>query len=171
MRFLAIDTGAKRMGLALCDADETFASAYETRERTSGKADAQWLVSLVGAMGIEGIVVGLPRALDAANEGEREADARSFARKLQKALTEAGRELPLFFQDERFSTREALNDLRSAGISQRAARDGAGGGVDARAAAVLLQSFLDRRREERVRDERGREVQDGNNPAESENYS
>lgn len=154
MRFLAIDTGEKRIGLALCDADETFASAYETRTRTAGKADAQWLVSLIGALGVEGIVVGLPLALDAAATGEREADARSFARKLQKALREAGREIPLFFQDERFSTREALNDLRAAGISQRAARDGAGGGVDARAAAVLLQSFLDRRRENAVRQAR-----------------
>jgi putative Holliday junction resolvase len=158
MRFLAIDTGEKRIGLALCDADETFASAYETRTRTAGKADAQWIVSLIGALGVEGIVVGLPLALDSAATGEREADARSFARKLAKALREAGRELPFFFQDERFSTREALNDLRAAGISQRAARDGAGGGVDARAAAVLLQSFLDRRRENMAREARDEDI-------------
>lgn len=151
MRFLAIDTGEKRIGLATCDADETFASPHETRTRTAGKADAQWLVSLIKALGIEGVVVGLPLALNAAAAGDREADARSFARKLERALREAGRDVPLFFQDERFSTKEALNDMRRAGISERAARDGAGGGVDARAAAVLLQAFLDKRQEERRR--------------------
>ena len=151
MRFLAIDTGEKRIGLATCDADETFASAHDTRTRTAGKADAEWMVSLIKALGIEGVVVGLPLALDSSKSGDREADARSFARKLEKALREAGREIPLFFQDERFSTKEALNDMRAAGISERASRNGAGGGIDARAAAVLLQAFLDRRREERGR--------------------
>lgn len=153
MRFLAIDTGEKRIGLATCDADETFASAHDTRTRTAGKADAEWMVSLIKALGIEGVVVGLPLALNAAESGNREADARSFARKLEKALREAGRETPLFFQDERFSTKEALGGLRAAGISERASREGAGGGVDARAAAVLLQAFLDKRQEEKRRAE------------------
>ncbi|HEX8550113.1 MAG TPA: Holliday junction resolvase RuvX [Abditibacteriaceae bacterium] len=154
MRFLAIDTGERRLGLALCDEAETFASAYETRTRTNARADIAALVALVTAMGVEGIVVGLPRALNEGETGDSETTARSFARKLEKALRENGRELPFFFQDERFSTREALGGLREAGISQRAARDGAGGGVDARAAAVLLQAFLDRRAETQNRADR-----------------
>jgi len=160
MRFLAIDTGEKRIGLATCDVDETFASAHDTRTRTGGRVDAEWLVTLVKALGIEGVVVGLPLALDSAKSGDREASARSFARRLEKALREAGKDIPLFFQDERFSTKEALNDLRAAGISERASRDGAGGGVDARAAAVLLQAFLDKRREDRLREEKLRTESD-----------
>jgi RNase H-fold protein (predicted Holliday junction resolvase) len=63
---------------------------------------------------------------------------------LQTALRNARLDVDLQMQDERFSTVVVLGQLREAGISQRAAREENGpGSTDARAAAVILQNFLD----------------------------
>ena len=149
MRILAIDYGERRIGLAVCDEDETLASAYGTRERIGNKRDAVMLLDIVRGLGVQGIVIGLPRALNEAEQGTSEEKVRSFARKLEDTLRASNREIPLYFWDERFSTREALGQMRVAGISQRQGRnDNGSGGVDARAAAIILEGFLDSRRQE-----------------------
>ncbi len=88
---------------------------------------------------------GLPRALSG-GPGEGEEAARAFAAQLQQGLSGASLPIEIKWWDERFSTREALGQMRDAGISQKRGRDANDGrSTDARA-AVILQGFLDSRK-------------------------
>jgi RNase H-fold protein (predicted Holliday junction resolvase) len=89
------------------------------------------------------LVLGLPLAADGAAP-EMQKPVLQLKELLQTALREARLDVTLQMQDERFSTAVVLGQLREAGISQRAAReDNGAGSTDARAAAVILQNFLD----------------------------
>ncbi len=143
MRYLAIDYGARRLGLAVCDADETVASPHGVLTRQNLKADLQNLLQSVRGLNIDGIVFGLPRSV-ASGVGDSEKGARTFADALQNALNQSCSPIEIAWQDERFSTAEALKQMQRAGISQRRGRQDAGAqSTDARAAAIILQSFLD----------------------------
>jgi len=144
MKHLAIDFGAKRIGLAVSDPDGKMAFAHATHERAGHKRDCASLVQTVRGLAIEAIVFGLPRALSENTVSESETKVRTFAAILQDALSTANLDVPIFWQDERFSTREALSAMRDAGVSQKQGRSGDANGTDARAAAIILQAFLDR---------------------------
>ena len=146
MRYLAIDYGARRLGLAVCDESETIASPHGALVRQSVQGDLKNLLQTIRGLNIEGVVFGLPRST-ADGVGDSENAARQFAAQLQSALQEANSAVEIEWQDERFSTREALNQMKSLGISQKRGREDAGSqSTDARAAAVILQGFLDGRR-------------------------
>jgi putative Holliday junction resolvase len=147
MKHLAIDFGEKRIGLAISDDAGRLALPYGTHERGGHKHDIAYLESAVRGLGIEAIVFGLPRALqDEAQSEARETKVRAFAALLEEALRAAKREIPIVWWDERFSTREAQHQLRSLGVSQKSSRESGGSeSIDARAAAVILQGFLDSR--------------------------
>ncbi len=140
--------------MAVSDESETLVWPHDTHRRegagsTQGaqhKASRRDVAAVVGAvrgLGAQGLVFGLPRALDG-KAGAGEEAVRSFASQVQNALGEAGLNLEIEWWDERFSTREALGQMRDLGISQKRGRqsDGASS-TDARAAAVILQGFLD----------------------------
>ncbi len=136
-RLLALDWGEVRLGLALSDETQLLASPLATLTRRPGK---RWpmpaLMQLVGEHAPVGLVVGLPLT----PEGE-EGDAAREARALGELV--AGRTgLPVAWQDERFSTAKALRGIRESGGSTRGRKED----VDALAASVLLQAFLDARR-------------------------
>ena len=146
MRYLAVDYGTRRIGLAVSDETETFASPLSTRERKGMQHDIAAVMETMRGVGAQGIVMGLPRGLGH-EQGQNEAAARKFASALHKGLRAAGLPDSIEWWDERFSTREALTHLRIAGISQRRSRDSSGtDSVDARAAAIILQGFLDARK-------------------------
>jgi putative Holliday junction resolvase len=155
MRYLAIDFGRRRLGLAISDPDGRIALPYGVHERQGTRRDVAALLQTLQGLAAEGIVFGLPYRL---REDEAESDtarlARDFAGSLEIALRAAGRPLPIAWWDERFSTTEALRQMRAQGISQRQARESGGAGsVDAQAAANILQGFLDSRQkpnEERI---------------------
>jgi putative Holliday junction resolvase len=147
MRYLAIDYGRRRIGLALCDEAELLASPFATRERQSGKASTSRLladlIETMRAQHVEGIVLGLPRGASG-EETEMERETRAFGAALQNALRAAKIAIDIEWWDERFTTAQVLTSLRAAGISQKAAREAGGAGsIDARSAAVILQNFLD----------------------------
>ncbi|MBV9866213.1 MAG: Holliday junction resolvase RuvX [Abitibacteriaceae bacterium] len=143
MRYLAIDFGERRIGLAVSDDTGTFASPLATRERKGRRQDLDALLETFRGVGAERMVVGLPRSL-AGNAGAGEEALRKFVDALQQALRTARLPAEVEWWDERFSTREALTHMRAAGISQRQGRATTGAGsVDARAAAIILQGFLD----------------------------
>ncbi len=147
MRYLAIDYGTRRLGLAVCDESETIASSHGVLLRQNLKADLQSLLQTVRGLNIEGVVFGLPRSVKASETGDSENAARAFADALQKALRESGSTIEIAWQDERFSTSEASNQMKVLGISQKRGREDLGAqSIDARAAAVILQGFLDARR-------------------------
>lgn len=151
MRFLAVDYGERRIGLAVSDETGSFASPLSTRERKGRQHDIAAVVETMRGVGAEAVVMGLPRGLDR-TEGQHEAAARKFAAALAQGLRAAGLTADIEWWDERFSTREALVHMRLAGVSQRKARASSGGGsVDARAAAIILQGFLDFRKSQAQR--------------------
>lgn len=145
-RILAVDWGEIRFGLALSDESQTLATPLETLVRRAGKRfPMPRFLEILGAHAPVGIVVGLPLAL-AGDEGESAAAAREVAAAIARRSG-----LPIELWDERMSTARALSAIREQGGSTRGRR----AEVDALAAAVVLQHFLDARRAEKaVRTER-----------------
>ena len=134
MRYLAIDHGNKRTGLAICDADETIASPLAVlRERGTL---AEKIAEIIQTENVDAIVLGLPLNMDGSEGGQAKL-VRKFAETLM-----ARADVPLHFQDERLSSFGAEEKLREAGMTRKkkAAR------VDAIAAAEILTAFLDSKR-------------------------
>lgn len=135
-RLIGIDAGTKTLGLSLSDVTRSIASALETIRRTKFREDAARLLSLAGAHGIQGFVLGLPVNLDA-SEGPRAQATRAFARNLN-GLTP----LPILLWDERLTTLEAERMLIAADTSRKRRADV----IDKLAATLILQGALDRMR-------------------------
>jgi len=136
-RVLAIDWGEVRLGLALCDAGQMLASPLETLERRKGKRfPMPRFLELVAAHEPVGLVVGLPLALDG-SEGDSAAAARELA-----DVVGARTGLPVALVDERLTTTRALRTVQEQGGSTK----GRKADVDALAASILLQQWLDARR-------------------------
>jgi putative Holliday junction resolvase len=139
-RLLALDWGEIRIGLAGSDETQLLASPLETVTRRAGKRyPMPALLALVTRHDIVGLLVGLPLT----PEGE-EGDAVREARAMGELV--AGRSgLPVEYWDERMTTARALRSIQEQGGSTRGRKED----VDALAAAVLLQGFLDARRASR----------------------
>ena len=136
-RLIAVDWGEIRIGLALSDETQTLATPLETLVRRRGKRfPMARFLELVAAHTPTGVVVGLPLT----GEGVEEASAAA-AREVAGALAERSG-LPVALWDERMSTARALAAIREQGGTTRGRKEE----VDALAAAVLLQHFLDARR-------------------------
>lgn len=143
-RYLGVDPGAVRIGLALSDDDARVALPFETvkREKHDAAASRQVKKALeahgVTCAELAGVIVGLPLRLDG-TEGEAARRVRLFAEALQPVLG-----VPLHFVDERLSTvvvERTLRDLNVKKAEQKRV-------VDQAAAALLLQAFLDARGQE-----------------------
>jgi len=132
---LAVDLGERRIGLALSDPSGTLASPLRTIEVT-GDPERDRLAVVTAAREAEAqvIVVGLPRSLSG-----REGPAARRARAEASALAEVAGEIRVELHDERFTTRDAHRALAAAGTRRRERR----ARVDAAAAAIILQSYLD----------------------------
>jgi putative Holliday junction resolvase len=136
-RILGIDWGKVRIGLALSDETQTLATPLETLVRRAGKrVPMPRLLQLTALHRPTGIVVGLPLS-PAGSEEDSAASAREMAESISRRTS-----LPVQLWDERMSTSRALAAIREQGGSTR----GRKADVDALAAAVLLQHFLDARR-------------------------
>ena len=140
VRVLGVDFGAKRIGLALSDATGMLASPWQTVGGGAPLAAAARVAQIVRDLaadddGLEAIVVGLPRRLDG-SDNDQTPIVRTFAAELARATS-----LPLILQDERLSSHEAESRLalRERDWRKRKAR------LDAAAAAVILQDYLDHR--------------------------
>ena len=135
MRYLGIDLGRARIGLALADDVLRTARPLETLQRRGEAAELARLRQVVEAWEVSRLVVGLPLNMDG-TEGGSARLARTFAARLGEALA-----LPVELYDERLSTFEAESRLRERGLSAREQRSV----VDAEAAAVILQGWLEAR--------------------------
>ncbi len=132
-----MDWGARRIGLALSDETQTIAQPLTTLTRRAGRRfPMSRLLVLLEERGVAGVIVGLP--LDAAgSEGEAAVAARALGADVARR---SGR--PVALWDERFTTARALQSVREMGGTTR----GRKGDLDALAAALLLQHYLDARR-------------------------
>jgi putative holliday junction resolvase len=134
MRYLGVDVGRARIGLALADEVLRTARPHTTVVRRSDAADLAAIAEVARSFEVTGAVVGLPLNMDG-SEGPSAHFARAFAEKLGSALG-----VPVTLEDERLSTFEAEVRLRERGVPAREQRSL----VDAEAAAVILQGWLDR---------------------------
>lgn len=137
-RLLAVDWGERRIGLGLSDETQTLAQPLATLTRRPGKRFpmAQLLEHLTRNQ-VTGVVVGLP--LD---EAGAEGDAAQAARALADDIRRRAEGVPVELWDERMTTARALATVREMGGSTRGRKDD----IDAMAAALLLQHYLDAKR-------------------------
>lgn len=131
-RLAGLDVGTKTIGVALCDAGWTIASAAETIRRTRFTADLAALGALCARHAVKGLVIGLPLNMDG-SDSPRTQSTRAFARNCAPLA------LPILLWDERWSTQAVTRTLIEADASRR--RRGAL--VDKMAAAYILQGAID----------------------------
>jgi putative Holliday junction resolvase len=148
MRVIGLDLGEKRIGVAVSDASGTLARPVKTIER--GTSDAEAVAALRTTVDelrageeIDGIVVGLPVRLD----GSDNLQTPKVRRMIERMAAELG--VPVFTQDERLSSREAEERLALGEKDWRKRK----AKLDAAAAAVILQDYLDARTLTRKREE------------------
>lgn len=137
IRILAIDHGARRVGLALSDPTGTIASGLGTIDHTPDLLDR--LTELVRGRGVTRIVVGLPLTLRG-EAGGTAVSVRAFIAALAARLGAEGLEVPIVELDERFTSHIATQAIRDLGVGRAKRRDK--GKVDELAAVVLLQDYL-----------------------------
>ncbi len=134
MKSLAIDLGAKRVGVAISDAEGRFAVPLTTLDRRDDEQLARAIGELARQEEVERLVAGEPLRLDG-SPGPAALRARRFAERLARDLG-----LPLELVDEVLTSREAEERLRAAGVDPRRHPER----VDAVAAQIILQEALDR---------------------------
>ncbi len=138
---LGIDYGRKRIGLALSDASAMLASPWKVVARPGNDRDTvRLLAAEVGTLvaaddGLAAVVVGWPRRLDG-SPNEQTPLVEAFARALGEAVP-----VPVVLQDERLSSHEADTRLALREKDWRKRKQV----LDAAAAAVILQDYLDER--------------------------
>ncbi len=134
-RVLALDLGAKRVGVAVSDELRMTVRALPTLPGTNWKRLVKALAKLCEEFDVRRVVLGLPLRLEG-GEGDAAARVRDAARKMELTLR-----LPVDFQDERLTSKEAESALRRAGLSERAVLSNA----DSEAAAIILRDYLTRK--------------------------
>jgi putative Holliday junction resolvase len=133
---LGIDLGARRIGVAISDDGQRMASGLTVVARSGDLgSDHRALAAVAGDKEAVAVVVGMPRSLD----GSSGPAAQGVRQEVEQLRTVLG--VPVELVDERFTTVTATRALRAAGTKARRARRL----VDQEAAAVILQSWLDRR--------------------------
>jgi len=136
VRALGVDFGERRIGLAVSDPTGTIASPLETVTRRRGKRPP-WrrMEEVARDHDVEQVVVGLPLDLEGL-ENEWCAEVRAMGEELGRRLS-----VPVAYVDERMTSVRAERAVRSVGLrkSQREEK----GRIDAAAAALILQAWLD----------------------------
>ena len=130
-RLLAIDLGAKRVGVAVSDELRITIKPLAAIERRSWKDFLRRIVALSKTYEARGLIIGLPLRLDG-GEGEAAQDVRSVASKFQRSL-----DIPVYLQDERLTSFDAAANLRTSMSDLEI--DAA---IDSEAAALILRDFI-----------------------------
>jgi putative Holliday junction resolvase len=135
-RIMGVDFGEKRVGVAVSDPTGTLATPLTTLHRRRGKRPPVGpLTELAAKEGVTKFVLGLPLTL----EGEEDSWCAEVRRVGDALHRRSG--LPVVYVDERFSSWEAERAIRSSGLRKRQREQKER--VDAGAAAVILQHYLD----------------------------
>lgn len=145
---LGLDVGKRRVGIAGCDGTGLIATGLATlrRHRNSFETDVAFIQEIVRERAVDTLVVGLPYALNG-ELGPQAHQTQRYAERLGKALS-----LPVIYVDERLSSIQAEELLREAGIPLSENK----GLIDRKAAAIILQRWLDLQRSEPTRLAEGR---------------
>ena len=136
MRVLALDIGCKRVGVAISDECELISQPLCVLPANDVIQNAKTFRRIVQDWEPDMLLCGLPLSLDG-NNSEQTLKVRKNAEVIAKNVG-----LPLEFIDERLSSKEARSILREQGLSEKEMR----GRIDAVAASIFLQTWLDERR-------------------------
>jgi putative holliday junction resolvase len=134
MRILAIDHGSKRMGIAISDELKMIAQPLEFIPAEPFAAFLDRLKILLRQYEVESVLVGMPRNMDG-SYGQAALKVQEFVAALKGAIT-----IPIATWDERLTSAQANRFLIQANVRRVKRREK----VDKTAAALLLQSYLDR---------------------------
>lgn len=134
-RILAFDTGQKRTGIAVTDSEQRIAKPLETIPTAKTE---MWLKLYFSKEIVDAFVVGIPHRLN----GEK-THGTQIAEQFGKALHEIYPEIPIYWIDERLTSVQAAASLIENGIPRKKRKDK--NLLDATAAALILQSFLNQR--------------------------
>jgi putative holliday junction resolvase len=133
-RLIGLDLGTKTIGLALSDVEWRIATPFRTLKRIKFGVDAAALLAVCAEFKVGGLVLGLPLNMDG-SEGPRVQATRAFAKNMNERSP-----LPIAMIDERLTTAQAERAMIAADRSRKQRAET----IDAAAAAIILQTALDR---------------------------
>ncbi len=135
-KYLGVDYGDVRTGIAECDVSGLLASGITTVKEGGMRNTAVRVVSEAESRGCVRIIIGLPRNMDG-SEGDRAKTIRAFADIVRELC-----DIPVDFYDERMSTMAAYRFLDSTGTYGKRRREC----IDTVSAEIILQGYIDRER-------------------------
>ena len=138
-RSMGLDIGDKKIGVSLSDPSRTLASPLTTIIRSSDEQVINEIIQLVNKHKVEQIIVGLPYSLNG-DIGKQARKVLEFKEKLAQSIV-----AEFAMQDERLSSVSANQKLREAGKKGSKLKNE----MDAAAATIILQSYLDEQEQER----------------------
>lgn len=139
MRLMCLDVGRKRIGIAVSDLLMLTAQGVETYYRKSIEKDIEKYNSLIKEYEVSKIIVGLPKNMNG-TLGEMANEIIEYSKKLEDTLN-----IPIEMYDERLSTKLATSALIEGNVSRKKRKNY----VDMIAASVILQSYMERCKNER----------------------
>lgn len=132
-RLLALDLGAKRVGIAVSDELQMTVTALERLERRSWKDLLRRVAAVIENYDARALIIGLPLNLDG-TKGQAAEEATRIAENFRKSLN-----VPVFLQDERLTSLAAESGMRAQGLERREISQR----VDSESAAIILRDFID----------------------------
>lgn len=136
MKIMSIDYGDARTGIAFCDAREILASSYAVISESYTPKLVEKIIEIVNKERPEMIVIGLPRNMDG-TYGYRTEECRALGNMISERT-----DIPIEYEDERLTTVIAHSILSSNNVRGKKRKNT----VDAVSAVVILQSFIDKRK-------------------------
>ncbi|MEL7243067.1 MAG: Holliday junction resolvase RuvX [Cyanobacteria bacterium J06573_2] len=135
---LGLDVGSKRIGIAGCDRTGLIATGITTLHRTSFQQDVEELKRIIQERDVEILVVGLPYSMDG-SLGFQARQVQKFTKRITAIL-----KLPVEYVDERLTSYQAEQMI----IAEKRSPSRNKGLIDRKAAALILQQWLDTRRQQ-----------------------
>ena len=136
MKYIAFDIGDKRIGVAVSDPFGDFAMPLETYYRKNFQKDVEYLINLAKQRYADVIVCGLPLNFDG-SESEQTIKTKSFVEEMKKRT-----EIPIVFEDERFTTMQAQRVLLEADMRRNDRKTV----VDKIAASYILETYMQKQK-------------------------
>lgn len=138
MRYLGLDLGSRTLGVAVSDKTGLIASSLDViRHEEEYDRLLDEVKKLVLELGVDAVVLGFPKNMNN-TIGPKGELSLEFKEKLEKILS-----IPVYLQDERLSTKSAIDTLIKGDVSRKNRKKV----VDSVAATIILQTFLDRRKD------------------------
>ena len=135
MRYLGLDLGQKKLGIAISDKSGTIASFYDSLRISSEKEMLDKVLEIIEKEKIDKVVIGYPKNMDN-SEGFRAKETEDFKKELEKHFSNE-----IILEDERLTTKISENILIEGNMSRKKRKTV----IDGVSAVLILQSYLDRR--------------------------